>query len=227
MRELTIRINGVGSPWHEEDLSAVCAAAPDGIVVPKVGMAREVRSLAAAMEAAGAPDRTALWAMIETPRAILDCGEIGSATPRLTVFVLGSNDLAKELGSLPVPGRAPIRTALSPAVLGARAAGVAVLDGVSNDVRDTTGFDDERRQGRKLGFDGKTLIHPTQVEAANRIFAPSHEELETARRTIAALQAARAEGRGVATLDGRLVEGLHVDNAQRTLALADAISARA
>lgn len=225
-RELTIRVNGLGSPWHEDDLAAACAAGPDGIVVPKVGTAQEVRSLAAAMDAAGAPERTALWVMIETPRAILDCAEIGSASPRLTVFVLGTNDMVKELGTLPVPGRAPLLTALSLAVLGARAARVAVLDGVYNDVRDATGFEEECRQGRELGFDGKTLIHPGQAEAANRIFAPSDEDVETARRTITAFEAARAEGRGVATLDGRLVESLHVDIAERTLALADAIAAR-
>ena len=225
-RELTIRVNGLGSPWHEDDLAAACAAGPDGIVVPKVGTAQEVRSLAAAMDAAGAPERTALWVMIETPRAILDCAEIGSASPRLTVFVLGTNDMVKELGTLPVPGRAPLLTALSLAVLGARAARVAMLDGVYNDVRDATGFEEECRQGRELGFDGKTLIHPGQAEAANRIFAPSDEDVETARRTITAFEAARAEGRGVATLDGRLVESLHVDIAERTLALADAIAAR-
>ena len=225
-RELTIRVNGLGSPWHEDDLAAACAAGPDGIVVPKVGTAQEVRSLAAAMDAAGAPERTALWVMIETPRAILDCAEIGSASPRLTVFVLGTNDMVKELGTLPVPGRAPLLTALSLAVLGARAARVAVLDGVYNDVRDATGFEEECRQGRELGFDGKTLIHPGQAEAANRIFAPSDEDVETARRTITAFEAARAEGRSVATLDGRLVESLHVDIAERTLALADAIAAR-
>jgi citrate lyase subunit beta / citryl-CoA lyase len=226
MRELTVRINGLGTPWHEEDLAAASATGPDGIVVPKVGTADEVRTLVAAMEAAGAPERTALWAMIETPRAVLSCAEIGSAAPRLTVLVLGTNDLVKELGTLPVAGRGPIQTALSLAVLGARAAGVAVLDGVYNDVRDTTGFVEECRQGRELGFDGKTLIHPGQVEAANRIFAPSDEEVETARRTIDAFDAARTDGRGVATLDGRLVESLHVEMAERTIALAQAIAAR-
>jgi citrate lyase subunit beta/citryl-CoA lyase len=224
MRELTIRINGLGSPWHEDDLAAVCAAGPDGIVVPKVGTAHEVRTLVAGMEAARAPDRTALWAMIETPRAILDCVEIGSASPRLTVFVLGTNDLVKELRTPPVAGRAPIHTALSLAVLGARTAGVAVLDGVYNDVRDADGFEEECRQGRELGFDGKTLIHPGQVDVANRVFAPSDEEVDTARRTIEAFEAARAAGRGVATLDGRLVESLHVDMARRTLAMASAIA---
>jgi citrate lyase subunit beta/citryl-CoA lyase len=226
MRELTIRINGLGSPWHEEDLAAVCAAGPAGMVVPKVSTADEVRSLSAAMAAAGAPARTALWAMVETPRAILECAAIGSASERLTVLVLGTNDLVKELGAQVVPGRTPLVTSLSMAVLGARAAGVAVLDGVYNDVRDADGFEAECRQGRELGFDGKTLIHPGQVEPANRVFAPSDDEVDTARRTIAAFEAAQAEGRAVATLDGRLVESLHVDSAHRVLAMHAAVTSR-
>ena len=226
MRELTIRINGMGSPWHEDDLAAVCAAGPAGIVVPKVSRADEVRSLASAMTAAGAPEHTSLWAMVEAPRAILDCVAIGSASERLTVLVLGTNDLVKELGAQVVPGRTPLVTALSMAVLGARAAGVAVLDGVYNDVRDADGFVAECRQGRELGFDGKTLIHPGQVETANRVFAPSDDEVDTARRTIAAFEAAQAEGRAVATLDGRLVESLHVDTAHRVLAMHAAVTSR-
>ncbi len=226
MRELTVRVNGLGSAWHDDDLAAVCAAGPDAIVVPKVDGADEVRSLVETMEVAGAPSRTALWAMVETPRAVLDCAAIGSASPRLTVLVLGTNDLVKELNARVVPGRAPLVTALSLAVLGARAAGVAVLDGVYNDVRDEDGFAAECRQGRELGFDGKTLIHPGQVETANRVFAPSDEEVATARRTIEAFDAARAEGRGVATLDGRLVESLHVDSAHRVLAMHAAVTSR-
>jgi citrate lyase subunit beta/citryl-CoA lyase len=225
-RELTIRINGLGSPWHEDDLAAACAAGPAAIVVPKVSTADEVRSLAAAMATAGAPTQTALWAMVETPRAILDCAAIGSASERLTVLVLGTNDLVKELGAQVVPGRRPLVSALSMAVLGARAAGVAVLDGVYNDVRDADGFVAECRQGRELGFDGKTLIHPGQVETANRVFAPSDDEVDTARRTIAAFEAAQAEGRAVATLDGRLVESLHVDTAHRVLAMHAAVTSR-
>jgi citrate lyase subunit beta/citryl-CoA lyase len=226
MRELTVRVNGLGSAWHDDDLAAVCAAGPDAIVVPKVGGADEVRSLVETMEVAGAPSRTALWAMVETPRAVLDCAAIGSASPRLTVLILGTNDLLKELNAGVVPGRASLVTALSLAVLGARAAGVAVLDGVYNDVRDEDGFAAECRQGRELGFDGKTLIHPAQVATANRVFAPSDEEVATARRTIEAFDAARAEGRGVATLDGRLVESLHVDSAHRVLAMHAAVTSR-
>ena len=226
MRELTVRLNGLGSPWHEDDLAAVCAAGPDGIVVPKVSTADEVRSLVAAMEAAGAPERTALWAMVETAQAVLDCAAIGSASSRLTVLVLGTNDLLKELAARAVPGRGPLITALSLAVLGARAAGVAVVDGVYNDVRDGEGFEAECAQGRDLGFDGKTLIHPGQVDSANRTFAPSDDEVDTARRTIEAFEAARAGGHGVATLDGRLVESLHVDTAHRVLAMREAVASR-
>ena len=226
MRELTVRVNGLGSAWHDDDLAAVCAAGPDAIVVPKVDGADEVRSLVETMEVAGAPSRTALWAMVETPRAVLDCAAIGSASPRVTVLVLGTNDLVKELNARMVPRRAPLVTALSLAVLGARAAGVAVLDGVYNDVRDEDGFAAECRQGRELGFDGKTLIHPGQVDAANRVFAPSDEEVATARRTIEAFDAARADGRGVATLDGRLVESLHVDSAHRVLAMHAVVTSR-
>ena len=226
MRELTIRVNGLGSPWHDDDLAAVCAAGPDGIVVPKVSTADEVRSLVHTMEAAGAPEGTALWAMVETPQAVLDCAAIGSASSRLTVLVLGTNDLLKELAARAVPGRGPLLTALSLAVLGARAAGVAVLDGVYNDVRDAEGFAAECAQGRDLGFDGKTLIHPGQVDAANRTFAPTDDEVDTARRTIEAFEVARAEGRGVATLDGRLVESLHVDTAHRVLAMREAVASR-
>ena len=226
MRELTIRVNGLGSPWHDDDLAAACAAGPDGIVVPKVSTADEVRSLVHTMEAAGAPEGTALWAMVETPQAVLDCAAIGSASSRLTVLVLGTNDLLKELAARAVPGRGPLLTALSLAVLGARAAGVAVLDGVYNDVSDAEGFAAECAQGRDLGFDGKTLIHPGQVDAANRTFAPTDDEVDTARRTIEAFEVARAEGRGVATLDGRLVESLHVDTAHRVLAMREAVASR-
>ena len=157
---------------------------------------------------------------------MLDCAAIGSASSRLTVLVLGTNDLLKELAARAVPGRGPLLTALSLAVLGARAAGVAVLDGVYNDVRDAEGFAAECAQGRDLGFDGKTLIHPGQVDAANRTFAPTDDEVDTARRTIEAFEAARAEGRGVATLDGRLVESLHVDTAHRVLAMREAVASR-
>ncbi|HET8988431.1 MAG TPA: CoA ester lyase [Humibacillus sp.] len=224
-RELTIRVNGLGSQWHDADLAAAAAAGPDAIVVPKVGSAEEVRSLVAAMDAAGAPAHTRLWAMVETPVAVLHAEEIARASDRLACLVLGTNDLYKELGATYAPGRAAIQTSLQLVLLAARAAGVAVVDGVFNDVKDADGFVAEARQGREMGFDGKTLIHPGQVGPCNEVFAPGDDEVEHARAVIAAFEAAQAEGRGVATLNGRLIENLHVDTAQKVLATAEAIAA--
>ena len=194
-RELTIRVNGLGSQWHEADLAAACAAGPDAIVVPKVGSADEVRGLVAAMDAAGAPGHTRLWAMVETPAAVLHAEEIARASDRLACLVLGTNDLYKELGATFAPGRAAVQTSLQLSILAARAAGVSVVDGVFNDVRDADGFLAEARQGREMGFDGKTLIHPGQVEPCNDVFAPDADEVERARAVIAAFEAARAQGR--------------------------------
>src|SRR6476661_7043116 len=224
-REITIRVNGIGTEWHDDDLAAAAAAGPDAVVVPKVNSPDEVRALVVAMEAAGAPAHTRLWAMVETPVAVLHAEEIARASDRLACLVLGTNDLYKELGATFVPGRAAIQTSLQLAILGARAAGLAVLDGVFNDVKDGDGFLAEARQGRELGFDGKTLIHPGQVEAANEVFAPSEAQVEDARAVIDAFQTAQAEGRGVATLNGRLIENLHVDTAKKVLATAEAIAA--
>ncbi len=224
LREVTIRVNGIGTQWHEEDLAAACGAGPDGIVVPKVGSAQQVRDLVAAMEAHGVPARTSLWAMVETPEAILGAAELAAASDRLAVLVMGTNDLVKELGARHVPGRAPLATALSLSVLAARAAGIAILDGVYNDVRDTAGFEAECAAGRDLGFDGKTLIHPGQVEACNAIFAPSADEEDDARGVLAAWEA--GSGTGVVTYRGRMVENLHVDIARRVIATAEAIRGR-
>ena len=223
-REVTIRVNASGTRWHEADLAAACAARPDGIVVPKVDSAEEVQDLVAAMDRHGAPAQTRLWAMIETPVAVLDVRAIATASSRLAVLVLGVNDLVKELGSRHVPGRQPLLTALSLSVLAARTAGVAVLDGVWNDVRDLEGFEAECRQGRDLGFDGKTLIHPAQVDPCNAVFAPSTEEVEEARGVVEAWEA--GSGAGVVTHRGRMVEKLHVDVARRLLASDEAIRAR-
>lgn len=223
-RELTIRVNGIGTRWHDDDLRAAAQAGPAGIVVPKVGSAEEVRTLVAAMEAAGAPDHTRLWAMVETPAAIWSAREIAHASDRLAAFVLGTNDLVKELRAAHVPGRAPLLTALSLALLSGREAGIAVLDGVYNDVRDADGFAAECRQGRDLGFDGKTLIHPGQVEACNATFAPSEEAVAEAKGVLQAWE--DGAGSGVVTHEGRMVEELHVDIARRVLATAEAIAAR-
>jgi citrate lyase subunit beta/citryl-CoA lyase len=221
-REVTIRVNGAETEWHADDLAAACAAGPDGIVVPKVSSADEVLSLVEAMERHGAPDRTALWAMVETPRAMLHAEEIAAASPRLTVLVMGTNDLAKELYAEHVPGRAPLLTGLSLALLAARATGTAILDGVYNDVQDLEGFLAECRQGRQMGFDGKTLVHPGQVEGANAAFAPDEQAVEAARGVVEAWE--DGQGSGVVTYQGRMVEALHVETARRTLAIHEAIS---
>ena len=222
-RELTIRINGIGTQWHEADLAAACAAGPDAVVVPKVGSAEEVRQLVAAMESAGAPDHTKLWAMVETPQAMLHCEEIAAASERLAVLVMGTNDLAKELHAEHVPGRHPLLTGLGLCLLAARATGTVILDGVFNDVLDAAGFEAECLQGRQMGFDGKTLIHPGQVEACNRVFAPSAEQVEEAQGVLQAWEA--GAGSGVVTHKGRMIEALHVDTARRVLSTRDAIVA--
>jgi citrate lyase subunit beta/citryl-CoA lyase len=220
-REVAIRVNGLDTPWHTEDLRAAVASGPDAVLVPKVNSPADVREIERAL--AGAPDRTAIWAMIESPLAILHAEDITRESDRLTVLVLGTNDLAKELHAEHVPGRAPLLGALSTAVLAARATGRVILDGVFNDISDQAGFEAECLQGRQFGFDGKTLIHPGQLEPCNRIFAPSEEEVARSHRIIDAFEAARREGRGVVTVDGRMIEHLHVDEARRVLALSTAI----
>jgi citrate lyase subunit beta / citryl-CoA lyase len=224
LREVTIRVNGADTEWHRADLEAACSAGPDAIVVPKVGSADAVLALVDAMAGFGAPDHTRLWAMVETPAAMLHAQEIASASERLTVLVMGTNDLAKELYAEHVPGRHPLLPGLGLALLAARAAGTAILDGVFNDVQDTDGFLAECRQGREMGFDGKTLIHPSQVDGANSAFAPSDEAIEDARGIVQAW--ADGAGSGVVTYRGRMVESLHVETARRTLALSAAIEAR-
>lgn len=224
-RELTIRINGIGSPWFWDDLKAACAAGPDGIVVPKVNSRKEVRDLVREIERFHAPDRTRLWAMIETPPAIVEVARIAGASDRLACLVMGTNDLVKELDAEHVPGRAPILPALAHAVLAAKAYGVAIVDGVYNNVKDPDGFLAECRQGRSMGFDGKTLIHPGQVEGANEAFAPSEAAIEDARGVLEAWEA--GGGGGVVTYKGRLIENLHVESAERILAMHEAIEALA
>lgn len=223
-REVTIRINGIGSPWHETDLEAACAAGPDAVVVPKVSSAAEVEQLVAAMQAFGAPETTKLWAMVETPCGILNAAEIAGASTRLVALVIGTNDIYKELGATFAPGRAAVMVALQQVVLAARSAGVTVLDGVFNNVKDEDGLRAEAEQGREMGMDGKTLIHPGQVAVANEVFAPSAEAVESARATIEAFTEARARGSFVATVNGRLVENLHVEIAEKTLAMHEAIT---
>jgi citrate lyase subunit beta/citryl-CoA lyase len=218
-RTLAIRVNGIASEWHQADLVAVAAAAPDAILVPKVASAEEVLDVEKALERAGAPERTRIWAMLETPGAILNAAAIAASSARLSVLVMGTNDLLNDLRAEAVPGRRSLLTSLSLCVLAARAAGKEILDAVYNDVRDLDGFQAECRDGRELGFDGKSLIHPGQIDICNAVFSPSAEEIDHARRVIDAFEQATVTGAGVATLDGRMIESMHVRSARRVLAL--------
>ena len=222
-RELTIRCNGLNTPWGSEDLAAAGAAAPAAVVIPKVDSTAYLGEIAARLDSAGAV-ATSIWAMVETPTGILDVRQLASHA-RVEALVLGTNDLARELRAPLIAGRGNLLPHLMTTILAAREAGKVVLDGVYNDVRDADGFAAECRQGVELGFDGKTLVHPSQVQPANDAWSPSDEEIEWSRRVIDAYAAAEAEGRGVVTVDGRMIEHLHVAMARRTLALADAIDA--
>ncbi len=188
--------------------------------MPKVSGVEHLSRVAALL-----PAGTAIWAMVETPTAVFDVRAI-AAHPQVTALVLGTNDLAKELRASLVPGRGPLLPHLATELLGGREAGIAVLDGVYNDVRDLEGFEAECRQGAELGFDGKTLVHPTQVEVANRVWAPTDDEVAAARAVVEAFAEAERDGRGVVVVEGRMVEALHRDNALATLAVADAIAAK-
>jgi citrate lyase subunit beta/citryl-CoA lyase len=224
-REVAIRVNGFGTEWHDDDLRAAAQAGPPAVLVPKVNSAAEVHGIERALESAGAPEHTAIWAMVETPVAMLHAEEVAAASPRLAVLVMGTNDLANELHAEHMAGRPPLLGGLSLCLLAARAHGKAILDGVYNDVGDLAGFEQECEQGRAFGFDGKTLIHPKQLEPCNRVFAPSQEQVEHSRKVIDAFDEATRSGRGVATVDGKMIENLHVVNARRILAMAEAIGA--
>jgi citrate lyase subunit beta/citryl-CoA lyase len=224
-REVLVRINALATPWGEDDVAAVSGCGADAILIPKVESADAVRDVEAAMDAAGAPAAMAIWCMMETPRGILRAERIAEASPRLGGLVMGTSDLAKDLHAAHTPSRQPLLTALSLCLLAARACGLAILDGVHLDLDDAAGFEAACRHGAELGFDGKTLIHPKTIDAANRAFAPSASELAWSRRIIAAHAEAAAAGRGVVVVDGKLVESLHVDTARRVVALAERIAA--
>ncbi len=226
-RELAIRVNSIGTEWHDADVEAASQAGPDAILVPKVESAEQVLALVEALERHGAPDHTQLWAMIETPRALLHAEEIAAAHERLTVVVMGTNDIVNETYGLHVPGRnATVLTSLAWTLLAVRAAGKVVIDGVYNAVKDPEGFEAEARQGREMGFDGKTLIHPSQVEPANVAFAPSADDVERAQGLIDTFEEAKAAGQGVVTFNGKMVEELHVRDARRILAFHEALQGR-
>jgi citrate lyase subunit beta / citryl-CoA lyase len=226
-REVLVRINGLDTAWWRDDL-AVAAAGPDALLLPKVSTPEQLRELARHFVGVGAEARIRIWAMMETPLAMLNAREIAAAaldpTTRLAGFVMGTNDLAKETRARIVAGRAPMLPWLTTCVAAARSYGLAILDGVYNELGDVEGFAAECRQARDLGFDGKTLIHPRQIEPCNAAFSPSAEEVETARKIIAAFDLPENENKGVLQVEGRMIERLHAEMARRTVAIANAIA---
>ena len=223
-REIVIRVNGLNTPWGYADLVAAGTSGAHAVLLPKTENVESVRQAQTVMAANDAPDDLAIWCMMETPRAILNAEAIAGSSPRVNCFVMGTSDLANDLHAPHTRDRLPMLTSLGLCILAARAFGLAILDGVHLDLEDMTGFEQACHQGHDLGFDGKTLIHPKTIEVANRIFAPTKEEVASAQRIIAAHAAAVAEGKGIVVVDGRLVENLHVLNARRIVDLARAIA---
>ena len=229
-RQVFIRVNGIDTPWHVEDLAAAAQAAPDAILVPKVSNPETLELVGRRLLDMHIDHKTRVWAMIETPLAIFNILAIAAAArdseSRLAGFVMGTNDLAKDTRARLVPGRAPMLPWLSLCLAAARIHGIEILDGVYNDIGNAQGFAAECAQGVELGFDGKTLIHPSQIEPCNKAFSPSAEEVAAARKTIAAFDLPENKNKGVVSIDGRMVERLHADMARRTVAIAEAIAER-
>ena len=223
-RELIVRVNAGLSPWGKDDIVAMATSGADAILLPKVDSGAMVREAEKLMEDSGVPDDMAIWCMMETPLGMLHAEEIAFASPRLDGFVLGTSDLAKDLHAAHTRDRLPMITSLGLCLLAARAAGIAIVDGVHLDLADDEGFENSCRQGLELGFDGKTLIHPKTIDIANQVFAPSEQEVAWSRTIIAAHAEAEKEGKGVIVIEGKLIENLHVENAQRLVDLAEAIS---
>ncbi len=227
-REVFIRVNGVDTSWHADDLAAAAHAAPDAILVPKISNPEMLEMIGRRLLDMGTDHKTRVWAMIETPLAIFNilsiAAEAKDSESRLSGFVMGTNDLAKETRARLVPGRAPMLGWLSTCVAAARIYGINILDGVYNDIGNADGFALECRQGAELGFDGKTLIHPNQIAPCNTAFSPSAEEVALARKMIAAFDLPENKSKGVVSIDGRMVERLHADMARRTVAIAEAIA---
>ncbi len=226
-REVVVRINALSTPWGADDLKALAAAKPDAVLVPKVGSGEEAAALSQALDGAGADPSVALWVMFETPQAVLNAASLGAAGGRLACLVAGTNDLVKEFRGQHTPGREGLVPSLVLLLAAARANGLAALDGVHNDITDLGALETVCHQGRALGFDGKTLIHPTHVAVANRAFAPSEAELDDARRILAAFELPENQSRGAISLNGRMVERLHADIARQVVAMGNAIAARA
>ncbi len=224
-REVIIRVNALTTPWGRDDIVAAGGARPDGILAPKVESGEQVRALDVEMTKAGFAASASLWVMIETPRAILNLADIAAAASgtRLSVFVMGLNDLAKETRARAGASRAAFFAPMSLAVTAARAANITVIDGVYNDIADTAGFEAECRQGLEFGFDGKTLIHPSQVDTCNTVFAPTEEEVARARAVIEAFALPENAGKGVIKVDGKMTELLHLEQGKQIVAVAEAI----
>ncbi|HVU00848.1 MAG TPA: CoA ester lyase [Polyangiaceae bacterium] len=222
-RELIVRANGLDTPWGKDDVVAASKASPDAILIPKVERAEQVKELEALMVKSGAPAKTTIMCMMETPLGILNAKEIASSSKRISCLVMGTSDLTKDLHSRHTAMRLPMLTSLGICLLAARAFDLAILDGVYLDLKDEAGFKASCVQGLELGFDGKTLIHPSQVDPCNEVFSPSAEEIAHARKIILAHQEAEKEGKGVVLVDGKLIENLHVQNANRLVSMAEAI----
>jgi citrate lyase subunit beta / citryl-CoA lyase len=226
-REVLVRINGLDTRWWVEDIDAAASARPDAVLVPKVSSPRQLQDLAARLVDMGTDPHVRVWAMMETPLAMLNVRDIAAAAldseTRLAGFVMGTNDLAKDTRARLVAGRAPMLPWLMHCLAAARAYGLDILDGVYNDIGDAAGFTAECRQARDLGFDGKTLIHPRQIEPCNEAFSPTAEEVNAARKIIAAFDLPENENKGVLQIEGRMVERLHAEMARRVVAIADAI----
>lgn len=229
-REVFIRINGIDTPWHSDDLTAASQAAPDAILVPKIAEVEQLERVGQRLLDMKADLKTRIWAMIETPSAIFNiqalAAEARDSETRLAGFVVGTNDLAKETRVRQVPGRAPMVSWLATCVLAAHAHGIDVLDGVYNDLGDAAGFERECLQARDMGFDGKTLVHPNQIAPCNAAFSPDADEVAQAKAMIAAFDRPENKDKGVVQIDGRMVERMHADMARRTVAIAEAIEAR-
>jgi citrate lyase subunit beta / citryl-CoA lyase len=228
-REIIIRINNLESPWWQDDLAMAAAARPHGILVPKLSSPGDVKKLEERLRALNADAAIGLWAMIETPLGVLSAQQIAATAregdKRLTGFVMGPNDIARETRMRMLPGRAAMLPLFSHCIVAARAYGIEILDGPYNDISDIAGFSKECAQGRDMGFDGKTLIHPGQVDAANAAYTPPADEIARARKIMGVFDLPENVSKGVVQLDGQMVERLHVEMAKRTIAIADAIAA--
>ena len=228
-REIIIRINNLESPWWQDDLAMAAAARPDAILVPKISRAADIKTLEDRLRALNAERGIVLWAMLESPLGVLSAQEIAATARegdrRLAGFVMGPNDIARETRMRMLPGRAAMLPLFTHCILAARASGIEILDGPYNDINDVAGFAKECAQGRDMGFDGKTLIHPGQIDAANAAYTPPAEEIVRARKIMGVFDLPENASKGVVQLDGQMVERLHVEMAKRTIAIADAIAA--